>query len=172
MNRPPTTTSSRHAAGFTLVELLVAALVGLLVLAGVHRIFVAGLTTQHTTAAQTQVNRTAQVAIDDMISRLRGGSQILDAQPNMIWFLDQDDYNVRYWLDESELLRYRSLDPGSYSAGVPLATDISQLTFEYYDQYDQPAVIIEDVTRVVVELTAQHAAHSARFRSAAALRNK
>lgn len=172
MNRPPRTTSSRPAAGFTLVELLVAALVGLLVLAGVHRIFVAGLTTQHTTGAQTHVNRKAQVAIDEMISRLRGGSRILDAQPDEVWFLDQDDQYVGYWVDGGELFRYRSPSPGGHSDGIPLATDISQLTFEYYDEYDQPAVIIEDVTRVVVELTAQHAAHSARFRSAAALRNK
>ena len=82
--------------GFTLVELLVGLIVGLLVLAGVHRIFVAGIKTQNTTSLQTEVNRKAQVAIDNMVSKLRGSSEVLDASASRIWFIDQDGKNCRF----------------------------------------------------------------------------
>ena len=70
--------------GFTLVELLVGLIVGLLVLTGVHGIFVAGIKTQNTTSLQTEVNRKAQVAIDNMVSTLRGSSEVLDSSPGRI----------------------------------------------------------------------------------------
>jgi len=159
-------------AGFSLVEVLVAVLVGLLVLAGLHRVFVAGLTTQQTTSLQTEVNRKAQVAMDDMISRLRGSSGAVEAQPNRVWFIDQDNNNVRYWVNDGTLYRYRSPDPGSYSGGVRLATNVSHIGFEYYDENHQPASVADQACSVVVELVVERGAHSARLRSAVALRNK
>jgi prepilin-type N-terminal cleavage/methylation domain-containing protein len=158
--------------GFSLVEVLVAILVGLLVLAGLHRIFVAGITTQQATSLQTEVNRKAQVAMDDMISRLRGSSGIVEAQPSRVWFVDQDEYNVRYWVDAGTLYRYRSPNPGSYSGGVRLATDVSHLGFQYYDDNEQPAAAADQASSVAVELLLERAPYSARLTSAATLRNK
>lgn len=158
--------------GFSLVEVLVAILVGLLVLAGLHRIFVAGITTQHATSLQTEVNRKAQVAMDDITSRLRGSSGILDAQPNRVWFTDQDDDNVRYWLDGGSLYRYNAPDPGGYSGGIRLATDVSQLVFHYYDDNRQPAATADQASSVSVDLLVERAPYSARLTSAATLRNK
>jgi len=161
-----------RSVGFTLVEALVVVIVGLLVLAGVHRVFVAGLSTQDSTSVQTEVNRKSQVALDSMISRLRGSSGAVESDPNRIWFIDQNGDNVRYWVADGTLYEYRSASPGSYSGGMPLATSVSQLAFEYSDDLGQPAATADDVSSVVVELTVARAAYSARLRSSATLRNK
>jgi type II secretory pathway pseudopilin PulG len=161
-----------RSAGFSLVEVLVAVLVGLLGLAGLHRVFIAGLTTQQTTSLQTEVNRKAQVAMDDMISRLRGSSGVVEAQPNRVWFIDQDDNNVRYWVNDATLYRYRSPDPGGYSDGIRLATNVSLIGFEYYDDNHQPASVADEASSVVVELVVERGAHSARLGSAVNFRNK
>ena len=162
----------RRSTGFTLVEALVVVIVGLLVLAGVHRVFVAGLSTQHSTSVQTEVNRKAQVALDGMISRLRGSSGAVESDPNRIWFIDQNGDNVRYWVTEGTLYEYRSVSPGSYSDGMPLATSVSQLAFEYFNELGQPAATADDVSSIVVELTVARAAYSSRLRSSADFRNK
>ena len=158
--------------GFTLIELLVGLLVGLLVLAGVHRIFVAGVKTQNTTSLQTEVNRKAQVAIDNMVSKLRGSSEVLDASPGRIWFIDQDGKNCRYWLSEGTLYRYLGESAGNYSGGVPLASNVSQMQFEYLDQDGQPAASADAVYSVRVLLHVERSSHVAELRSAARLRNK
>ncbi len=165
-------TSEGGNSGFTLTELLVGLLVGLLVLAGMHRIFVAGLKTQNTTSLQTEVNRKAQVAIDDMISKLRGSSEVIDNAPERIWFLDQDGNNCRFWVNAGTLYRYLGESAGSYSGGVPLATNVSQIQLEYLDPDGQPAASADAVCTVAVLLEVERAAHVARLRSAVRLRNK
>lgn len=156
----------------TLTELLVAVFVGLLVLAGVHRIFVAGLTTQNTTSIQSEVNRKAQIAVDNIVSKLRGSSEIEDASANRIWFLDQEGLNCRFWVDEGTLYRYCGEDAGSYNSGERLASDVTQLQFEYLDREGQPAATAEAAYSVVVLLQVEQSAHKARLRSAVRLRNK
>jgi len=158
--------------GFTLVELLVGLIVGLLVLAGVHRIFVAGIKTQNTTSLQTEVNRKAQVAIDNMVSKLRGGSEVLDASPGRIWFIDQDGKNCRYWLSEGTLYRYLGESAGNYSGGVPLASNVSQMQLGYLDRDGQPAASADAAYSVRILLHVERSSHVAELRSAVRLRNK
>ena len=158
--------------GFTLVELLVGLIVGLLVLAGVHRIFVAGVKTQNTTSLQTEVNRKAQVAIDNMVSKLRGSSEIKESLPGRIWFIDQDGKNCRYWLSEGTLYRYLGESAGNYSGGVPLASDVSQMQLEYLDRDGQPAASADAVYSVRILLHVERSSHVAELRSAVRLRNK
>ncbi|UCC67369.1 MAG: hypothetical protein JSV79_09570 [Armatimonadota bacterium] len=159
-------------AGFTFIEVLVAVIVGLLVLAGLHRVFVSGVTTQRTTSLQTEVNRKAQVAMDDMASRLRGSAGVVEAGADKIWFVDQDENNVRYWVNDATLYRYRSADPGSYSGGERMATNVSHLGFEYYDDNGGPTAVADEAASVTAELVVERAGHSARLRSAVTLRNK
>ena len=174
--RPPYLTAHPRpcgrSRGLTFTEILVAVLVGLLILAGLHRIFVAGLTTQTTTSLQTEVNRKAQVALDHMMDRLRGGSQVLEAYPDRVWFLDQDDYHVRYWRSGDTLQYYRGTVPGAYSGGMPLASNVAQMSLEYLDQAGQPAANADDVATVAVALQVERQQHSALLKSAARLRNK
>lgn len=162
----------RGSSGFSLIEMLVAIVVGLLVLAGAHRIFVAGITTQNVTSLQTEVNRKAQVAMDDVISRLRGSSGVAEALPERIWFVDQDEWNVRYWVSEGKLYRYRGTAEGSYSNGTLLASSTSHLSFAYYDEDGQVTADAGAVRQVAAELHVERAGHLARLASAVWLRNK
>ena len=157
-------------SGFTLAELLVAALVGLLVLAGVHRIFVAGLGTETTTSLQTEVNRKAQVAIDSVVSRTRGGSKVEDAQGDRIWFVDQDGTGVRYWVSGGTL--YRAEDADSYSGGVRVVTDVEQFALSYLDANGQPTASAAETVIVLVRLRVGRNHYSCQLESAVKLRNK
>ncbi len=75
--------------GFTLVEMLVALIVGLLVLIGVHQVFVAGVTTQTTASSQMEVDRKAQVAMDEIVRNLRQAApSIVTLSPAIL-----DDYD-------------------------------------------------------------------------------
>ncbi len=156
-----------HTSGLTLPEMLVVVVVGLLVLTGLHRVFVAGLRTQTTTSLQTEVNRKAQVAIDDISARMRGAETVVDAGTDRIWFVDQDSNDVTYRVDEGVL--FRSND---YSGGIPIASDVSEISFSYYDVSGQPATAAPDAVRVVVRLGVERLRHSCVLESGVTLRNK
>ena len=162
----------REGAGFSLPELLVAVIIGLLVLVGVHRVFVAGLSTHNTASLQAEVNRKAQVALDDLVSLLRSSSGVVEGDSDHIWFVDQDGNNVRYWVSDGELCCYRDVPKGSYSGGAVVASNLSGILFQYYDANDQPAATASEAVKVAVELTVERAFHSARLKSAAWLRNR
>lgn len=158
-----------HTSGFTLPEMLVVVVVGLLVLTGLHRVFVAGMRTQTTTSLQTEVNRKAQVAVDDISARMRGAQIVEDNATDRISFIDQDGNNVRYWVDEGVL--FRVLGSNDYSGGIPVASDVSEISFSYYDTSGQPAAA-SDAVRVVVRLGVERLRHSCVLESGVTLRNK
>jgi len=153
----------------TLPEVLVVVVVGLLVLTGLHRVFVAGMRTQTTTSLQTEVNRKAQVAVDDISARMRGAQIVEDNATDRISFIDQDGNNVRYWVDEGVL--FRVLGSNDYSGGIPVASDVSEISFSYYDTSGQPAAA-SDAVRVVVRLGVERLRHSCVLESGVTLRNK
>jgi len=159
-------------SGFTLTELLVALLVGLLVLAGVHRVFMAGLTTQNTASLQTEVNRKAQVGLDSIASKLRGGSGVIDASASRIWFLDQESNNCRFWVTDGTLRRYLGVSPGAYSGGEAVATDVKSLQFAYRDRAGAIATQPDLVCSVDVLIEVERSSHAARLQSSLRLRNK
>lgn len=159
------------ARGFTLVEALVALLVGLLVLYGVHKIIVSGVKTQTTTSVQTELNRAAQQAMDDLASRLRGSSGLApDTLADRISFTDQDGANVKYWVEVGEL--HREFNASKYTGGIVMATDVTQLAFTYLDSSGNPGAAADQAVRVAVELTVERARHSTHLESAVTLRNK
>jgi prepilin-type N-terminal cleavage/methylation domain-containing protein len=160
----------RGRRGFTLPELLVAVVVALLVLAGVHRIFVAGLRSEVTTSTQTEVDRKAQVAMDNVISRLRGGSGVEDVQASRIAFIDQDGHNVRYWVEGERL--YGAVDASDYSDGNLLASGVTSFALECRDVNGQPAVTPDQVEQVVVQLEVRRDGYLSRLKSSVSLRNK
>jgi len=147
----------------------VVVVVGLLVLTGLHRVFVAGMRTQTTTSLQTEVNRKAQVAVDDISARMRGAQIVEDNATDRISFIDQDGNNVRYWVDEGVL--FRVLGSNDYSGGIPVASDVSEISFSYYDTSGQPAAA-SDAVRVVVRLGVERLRHSCVLESGVTLRNK
>jgi len=162
-----------------MAEMLVAILVGLLVMVGLHQMFVASLTSQTTTSFQVEVDRKAQVAMDDIIARLRGSSGVLvdhdPAHPDRIAFTDQDGQEVRYWVDSGNLRR--ALGATSYSGGAVLASNVGELVFTYY--WWNPTAAREEETlsasaakRVRARLKVQEGNNSSLLQSTVRLRNK
>lgn len=172
-----------RAGGFTLMEVLVAVVIGLLVLVGIHRVFVAGLSSETTTSLQTEVNRKAQVAMDEMIDRLRGGRTVVGAYADRIAFTDQEGAYCCYWVANRTL--YRAANT-TFTSGTALATDVQALGFAYRNKYGQQvtdlsqapaqAVTVEASLTVARDNYAYQAKsalrYSSQLRSAARLRNK
>jgi len=159
-----------RARGFTFVEVLVSLVVGLLVLVGVHRLFVSGLKGQTATSLQTELNRKAQVALDDMIFWLRGSQDVLEGAADRVYFTDQSgDHTVRYWVSGGKL--YRAQDSSHYSGGEVLASDVSQLVFSYQGLQGMP---VEPARAKVVGIQLQvgREGHSAWLKSSVKLRNQ
>jgi len=156
--------------GFTLVEALVALLVGLLVLFGIHKIIVSGVKTQTTTSVQTELNSSAQVTMDHLVSRLRGSSAVVEALADRISFTDQEGDNIKYWVEGGEL--YWAVNASKYTGGILQADDVTQLTFDYLDVDGNPGAGAQQAVRVAVELTLERAQHSTHLQSAVKLRNK
>jgi Tfp pilus assembly protein PilW len=176
--------TKRQSIGFTLTEVLVALVIGLLVLVGIHRIFVTGLSSETTTSLQTEVNRKAQVAMDEMIDRLRGGRTVAGvSSANRIAFTDQDGAYCCYWVANRTL--YRAANT-TFTNGTSVATNVSALSLTYLDQNGQQITDLSkapaQAVTVEVDLTvakddypyqAKSALrYSSQLRSAARLRNK
>jgi Tfp pilus assembly protein PilW len=175
--------TKRQSVGFTLTEVLVAVVIGMLVLVGVHRIFVVGLGSETTTSLQTEVDRESQVAMDDMLDRMRGGRTVVSAYANRIAFADQEGAGYCYWVANRTL--YRAANT-TFTNGTSVATDVSALSLTYWDQYGQQitdlskapaqAVTVEATLTVAKDNYAYQAKsalrYSSQLRSAARLRNK
>jgi len=164
-----------------MAEMLVAILVGLLVMVGLHQMFVASLTSQTTTSFQVEVDRKAQVAMDDIIARLRGSSGVLvdhdPAHPDRIAFTDQDGQEVRYWVDSGNLRR--ALGATSYSGGAVLASNVGELVFTCYwwnpdlvPPREQETLLASKAKRVRARLKVQEGNNSSVLQSTVRLRNK
>jgi phosphotransferase system glucose/maltose/N-acetylglucosamine-specific IIC component len=137
----------------TLPEVLVAVLVGLLVLTGLHRIFVAGLTAQSATSLEATSNRSVQVGLDHLLDRLRGAYLVTDAGLHRITFRDVSETgqirNHYYWVGPDRALYYSRT---GYSNGARVASEVSDLIFTYLDSSGQPAGSADRAVRVVVRL--------------------
>jgi Tfp pilus assembly protein PilW len=162
----------RVGSGFTLTELLVSLLVGLLVLVGVHRVFVAGLVTQNTASLQTEVNRKAQVGLDSIVSKLRGGSGVISGTANRICFSDQEGQDCSFRVADAVLYRTIGAGARSYTGGERVATDVKALQFTYRDRAGAAVTQADLACSVDVLLDIERAAHTARLQSTVRLRNK
>jgi type II secretory pathway component PulJ len=181
-------------SGFTLAEMLVAMLVGLLVLVGVQHIFTAGLTTQTTTSSQMEVDRRAQIAMDEITSLLRQASQsilyhqpaILDdfdpQHPDRIHFAaapgpdlepakDQNGYDqdVHYWVENGSLKR--KIGGSGYTGGRVLASGVTNLGFTFYDAHGNITSDRRQTIRVGIALTIQDGKNWSVVQSSVRLRN-
>ncbi len=110
--------------------------------------------------------------MDDLVSLLRSSSGVVDGDTARIWFIDQDGNNVRFWVSDEKLYRYRDVAEGNYSAGTAIASNVSGIALEYYDANDQPAAPSPEARKVAIELTVEREGHSARLQSAVWLRNR
>lgn len=185
--------------GFTITEVLVALFVGLLIMIGLHQMFVAGVSTEATTSSQMEVDRKAQVAMDDITSRLRhaspstltGAPAILadydSAHPDRIDFAGPPGADLeppkdggnntihnRYWLETGSLKR--KIGGSGYTGGDVLADSATQLVFSFYarDPITKqlvPTNLAQQTAAVQVKLTIQQGRLSSSMQSTVGLRN-
>ena len=187
----PVRTRHIQSNGFTLVEMLVALIVGSLLMIGVHQVFVAGLTTQSTTSSQMEVDRKAQVALDEITSLLReaapsiltGTSAVLDnfdsQHPDRIHFAGAPlsdlepaaGSDVRYWVSNQKL--YRNVGGSGYTGGAILATGVTDFRFTFYKNAvgDVPTNTAAETVRVGVALTITNGVNWSTLHSTVKLRN-
>ncbi len=187
------------STGFTITEVLVALFIGLLVMIGLHQMFVAGVSTEATTSSQMEVDRKAQVAMDDITSRLRHASPstltgtvaILadydSAHPDRIDFAGPPGPDLeppkdagnniihnRYWLDAGSLKR--KIGGSGYTGGEVLADSVTQLVFSFYarDLITKQLVstnLAHQTVAVQVKLTVEQGRLSSSVQSMVELRN-
>jgi type II secretory pathway component PulJ len=174
--------------------MLVAVLVGLLVMAGLHQMFVSSLTAQTTTSSQMEIDRRAQVAMDEITSTLRQASpSVLDLQPAILDNFDSQhpdrihcaaapgsnlepvtDQNgnaqdVRYWVANGSL--YRKIGGSGYAGGSVLAAGVTKLTFTFYDAAGNVISDSAKTVRVGASLTIQDGNNWSVIGSTVRLRN-
>jgi prepilin-type N-terminal cleavage/methylation domain-containing protein len=185
--------------GFTITEVLVALLIGLLVMIGLHQMLVAGVSTETTTSSQMEADRKAQVAMDDITSRLRHASPSTlsatsavlsdhdSAHPDRIDFAGppgadleppkdagDDIIHNRYWLEAGTLKR--KIGGNNYTGGDVLADNVTQLVFSFYarDSITKqlvPTSLAHQTVAVQVQLTIQEGRISTSMQSTVGLRN-
>jgi len=177
-----------------MAEMLVAVVVGLLVMVGLHQMFVTSLKSEATTSSQMEADRKAQVAMDDIAFWLRqsapsiryGIPAILEdadpQHPDRIHFSAPPDANLepdpnaalRYWM-ESGAIR-RGIGGNGYNGGVILAGDVSDLSFTFL-RFDsgtlqlEPTSLAAETAAVKVRLTVRQGRVSSRLESTVRLRN-
>ena len=159
--------------------MLVSLILGLTILVGVYKVLSGGIMTQTTVLAQQEINRKAQVGMDEMVRILRGASQIQDAGTNRIAVTDQDGNSVRFYLSGAQLMKV--VNGSSYSGGQSIASDITSLNFTYYAldtgtgarlALPTPPPDLSQVKEVGVQLTAGQTGYVITLSSAARMRNK
>jgi phosphotransferase system glucose/maltose/N-acetylglucosamine-specific IIC component len=170
-----------------MVEMLVAVAVGLLVMVGLHQMFVSTVTTQTTTSSQMEVDRRVQVAMDEITSLLRQAapSTLLlkpavldnyDAQhPDRIHFAGAPSPNlepgpdVRYWVSTGQLRR--NIGASGYAGGSVLATGVTDLRFTFYNAAGTQTTAAVETVRVAATLTIRDGRNWSIVQSSVKLRN-
>lgn len=176
-NRP------RRAAGFTLVELLVALALTAFVLAAAGVAFQIGATTIRGGSDQADAQQNARWALERIVRDLRnagydpkatGGTNNFDAflNPTATSLTIQTDHNgngfldapvgcdptalterVRYRLNGQQLLR--STDPLNNTCEAAIIGGVTNLAFTYRDQNGNITATAADIRSVTVTLTVQ-----------------
>jgi len=160
-------------SGFALVEMLV----GLVVMAGLHQMFVSSLTAQTTTSSQMEADRRTQVAMAETTSALRQASPsglllaspiLADRDPTHPDRIDcagprgadteppkgsGDVTHYRYWLDSGALKR--SIGGSNYTGGSVLTTEVTKPAFTFYDAAGNVSSKRTQTVRAGVGLTIQ-----------------
>lgn len=122
--------TSRHG-GFTLVELMIAMLLGLIVIAGVSSVFLANLRAYHTSTALGQVESGSRIAYELMARDIRqaGANGCNSASGRVVNVLNNGPASastVAWWADWNNALRGYD-DAATDPAGLASATSSSSI---------------------------------------------
>lgn len=165
----------RSQAGFSLVEMLIAAAVFVIVLFAIYLMLITNQVTYARGENKVEIQQNARVAIQRMAREIRmagydpsnaSTTAILIANANSIDFvadLDGDDVTdwVRYHLQGSKLMRDSASWNGvtwTPSVSSELAESLSALTFAYFDKTNTATATLADIRRITLGVTVQDTA--------------
>lgn len=123
------TRTSRRARGFTLIEMLVAALVSVLLGAALWTLIRSSYDSQWEVQNQNMANLTARQQIDAFADSLRGSQGLTAAAASDVTFTDASGNAVRYWKSGSTLRKTVNSLP---SGGTAVCSTVTALTFVYW----------------------------------------
>ena len=120
-----------YQRGFTIVEVLLATIILLLVVAGVSAVYLMALTTWHEGGAQVMLQRGASIAMEKMVRGIDGTDGIRESKSvtcgsdSIQYTSGIDDKTRRFYLSNGQIW----YDDPDDTSDISIATDVSGLTF-------------------------------------------
>jgi prepilin-type N-terminal cleavage/methylation domain-containing protein len=115
--------------GFTLMEMIVTALVSVVLGAGIWTLMRSGYDAQYIVQNENYVNTTTRQAIDSFADNLRGAQAFTACDGGSMTYTDNSGQSVRYWLSSGNLLKTVN---GSPNGGTVVVANISAVAFVYW----------------------------------------
>ena len=149
------TTGSKIAGcsrGFTLVELMIAVVIAIVVMAGAYNVYINMHKTWLAEDIKSDMQQTARVAMDNMVREMmmmgftESATKIEYADASDLIFYeyiqdpddpsDLDEYRIRYYLSSSDLVREsKATDPPTSPVVTKIiASNAVSLTYTYYNE--------------------------------------
>lgn len=153
-------------AGFTLVEMLVAMVIGLIVLAGLYNLFATENKSFSVQEMTVEMQQNARAAMDMMVTEIQmagydpaalTSSGIASAAANSIAFtqdltgdgdLSDTHENITYTYDSANLRITRNTGSGNQ----PFAENIEALNLSYYDEAGITTATPADIKKIKIEI--------------------
>lgn len=145
----------RNEDGFTLIELLIAVASVVLVAGAIVLVYQTGNKSYLVGAARIDMQQTARVVMDRMISEIRHAHEVTVSNSNSVT-IKTNQYSTdqvrSYHLDTAnKILR---LDEGN-NTNQELATGVSSLSFVYYDKNGNITTTPTDVRKIKITITVE-----------------
>jgi len=140
--------------GFTLVEVLVTALILTFIIAGIFAVLNVADISWHTDMGLVELQQQARLAMEVMIREIRQSGRLsyniaVDANGTGITFSIPNILNIRYYLDTTSHQIIRQQPVGTGTSKI-LANDIDSLSFCWWDGVDCCDQILEDCSSLYV----------------------
>ncbi len=141
---------------FTLVEVLVTALILTFIIAGIFAVLNVADISWHTDMGLVELQQQARLAMEVMIREIRQSGRLsyniaVDANGTGITFSIPNMLNIRYYLDTTshQIIRQQPVDTGTSKI---LANDIDSLSYCWWDGVDccDDQILLEDCSNLYV----------------------
>jgi Tfp pilus assembly protein PilW len=145
--------------GFSVAELLVAAAMSSLLMAGVLTVLQQGQLAYLFGAGRAEVQQTARGALDRMARELRTGSLVSTSAASSVTFQFVDEtgttVTVQYSLNGTNLQRNQTVPAPGTAQPETVIGGVNALAFTYYDANNVATTTPADVRTVNIKLTTQ-----------------
>jgi Tfp pilus assembly protein PilW len=145
--------------GFSVAELLIAAAMTSLLMAGVFQILQQGQNAYLFGAGRAEVQQTARGALDRLGRELRTGSQVTTASASSVTFQFIDDsgvtVTVQYSLNGTDLQRNQTVPAPGTAQPETVIGGVNAFVLTYYDSNNVATTTAANVRTVNMKLTTQ-----------------